>query len=164
MEFLGCTEQRKQHSKVVIEPREVTRGGIPKSYGQRVVYENYLDYLADKGYLGSGVDQRDRYNVGIKLRNLYYSFNRQDNSFKQGGGGSFVDYVNEGDIGVGDDFLEAKYNAIMKATPIKYRPTVRFICVEAELNVGTSPAYIQLVQDALDALYGAFARVEGVKR
>lgn len=162
----GCTEERKAHGKVIIEPRSVTRGGIPNSYGHRVVHENFLDLLADKGYLGNGIDLRDRYEIGSKLRKLYYSFNRSGSCFGDigGTGKNFHDYVRESEIGVGEDYLEAKYNAVMKALPKKYRTIVRYVCIEAPVNNIDYPVKTLLaIQDGLDALVGAFYRVERMK-
>jgi hypothetical protein len=150
---IGVTIERKQHSQISIEPRSVNKGGMVISYGNRDLEHCLLDKLFNKGFLGSPRDSQERYNMGYRLRDLWYSFNESGINLEQMGQGRKL-YTSEGEIGVGNDALEAQYHAVMKALPQKYRPTVRAVCIDDILMP------INQVIESLDALYGAFFRLD----
>lgn len=154
----GCTNERRQHDKVTVEVRSTTSGGLPTSYGNRVENPCYLDWLKSEGHLGRHEDAVDRHGVGLRLRNLWLEFNARGSDYQLGSPPSPMTI--ESDIGSPADIAETKYVRIMRAVPNKYRVCLRTICVD-DVPRQTMPAeYYTFVQDALDALYGAFWHVE----
>lgn len=153
---MGVTFERTQHSEITVEVRTITKGGMVQSYGNRDLDHCLLDRLYRKGMLGGPQDSQERYNMGIRLRDLWYSFNESGINLEEMGQGRKL-YVSEGEIGVGNDALEAQYHAVMKALPQKYRSTVRAVCID--------DIYMPIYQinESLDALYGAFYRVDQKK-
>jgi hypothetical protein len=150
---IGVTIERTQHSQISIEARSVNKGGMVVSYGNRDLEHCLLDKLFNKGLLGSPRDAQERYNIGYRLRDLWYSFNESGINLEEMGQGRKL-YVSEGEIGVGKDAIEAQYHAVMKALPQKYRPTVRAVCIDDILM----PIY--QINESLDSLYGAFYRLD----
>lgn len=154
MPIQGATIERAQHSQIIIEVRTLTKGGMVESYGNRDLDHCLLDHLCRTNRLGSPQDSAERYHVGYRLRDLWFSFNESGVNLEQMGQGRKM-FTSEGEVGVGNDALEAEYHSVMRALPEKYRNPVRALCIEDRL--------VRDYNQCLDALHGAFHRVDSKK-
>lgn len=153
MEYLGATKERQSKGKIAQGERDHRIG---KGYGHREVWPTLLDYYLDKGMLGGERDADERHSKGIRLRELYYSFNASGKDITT----LMMSNATSGQFVVGEELTpgekaEEKYHAVMRALPVKYHACARFVCIEDKAQD------IELVRDMLDALYGAFYRVDG---
>lgn len=151
---IGVTIERTQHSQIAVEPRTITKGGMIASYGNRDLDHCLLDYLYRRNLLGGPEDSQERYNIGYRLRDLWCSFNQSEINLEQRGQGK-KEFVSEGEIAKGNDYLEAMFNKIMKALPAKYQIPVRALCLEDR--------WVKEHNQCLDALYGAFHRFDATR-
>lgn len=151
----GATKERRERGGVVTRVRSTTRGGITNSYGDEVVEPTLLDALTARGMLGGERDETERYNAGMRLRDLYYSFNVKSSS----GCEEHLQFVDsKGSRTVTEDVIENqtaedKYNEIMRAVPLKYRNVLRNVCIDDIMQEYT------ITIDALDALHGALVYI-----
>lgn len=152
----GVTFERMQHSEIIVEVRTITKGGMIASYGNRDLDHCVLDWAYRTGHLGKEPDAAERYSQGYRLRELWYSFNPTGTALEDMGNHK-SQFVSEGEIGKGIDARESEYHAVMKALPEKYRPGVKYLCIE-DYWPG-----IRQAQECLDALYGAFYRIDSKK-
>lgn len=155
----GATPERLNHSDIIVEPRSVNKGGMVESYGNRDADHCLLDFLNRRHMLGPPRIAQERYNIGLRYRTLWYSFNAQGVNLEEMGQGR-KETVSEGEIGTGNDALEAKYNKIMKALPVRYRQPVRSICIEDRYP---PPALDNSAHAALDALLKTFLALDRKK-
>lgn len=146
MEDQSCTDERRQHSKIS-EPRarETTKGGMVVSYGVEDTEHCLLDVLYNGGHLGGDENAGPRYTAGMDYRRLHFAVNSSGKSCLNINYSSFERF--ESDVETDQDTKAERLNRILKATPIKYRPVLRAVCIDDYLRGDFN--------EALDALAGA---------
>ena len=150
MKYQGATRERMAKGRIVIQERSKKIGG---PVGHADVWHSLLDYLMDKGMLGGDRDSRDRYQAGTKLRELWFRFNTTGKDISTLMMASHSTPFVE-DATTGADRAEEKWHAVLRALPTKYHATAKYVCIE-----DIAQEYYQTI-DMLDALHGAFYRVE----
>ncbi|NCC41790.1 MAG: hypothetical protein EOM21_20730 [Gammaproteobacteria bacterium] len=153
----GATLERKQHGRIVVEARSVTKGGIVASYGNRDAEHCYLDWLRNAGHLGHAEDAHDRYDAGMRLRALWYAFNAKGGALEPGGPKDPM--TTESEVNSAEDIAETRFVRVMRALPQKYRVVVRSVTIDDFPRQAGPAEYHELVRYGLDALWGAFEHV-----
>lgn len=152
----GTTKERMNHGKIVGRIAEMTAGGIIVSVGQRDTEHCYLDFLLNNGLLGPEPDGKTRYDTGYKLRALYYRFSTTGNDYNPRGSSQFT---SDAQVGDETDLAETLFNNVLRALPRQYKRIVRYVCIEDVVGAFDNQTH-ELIRRGLDALYGAFRRVE----
>ncbi len=158
----GCSKERRQHSKIVTEPRNVTRGGRVIGFGNRDTEHCYLDFLLNEKLLGMPRQASDRYETGCKLRRLYFSFRASGKAMTEIMAGGHTS-VFVGDENIDVEGPEDFYNSVMGEVPQKFKRIVRMICLEDVTPVRGTDPFHRLVRDGLDALNIAFRKEESAR-
>ncbi len=148
----GCTKERRQHSKITLEVRTTTEGGLITGYGNRDTQHCYLDFLNAETLLGADYEALERYHAGYALRELYFSFmpsSRQDTGMAK------VDnknaYTTDAEIGDERDIAQTRYNQIMREVA-NYAALLRMICIDDSIHGKQTNSFHNVVHIALDTL------------
>lgn len=150
----GCTIERKNHGRIVIEPRTVTKGGVVSEYGNRDAEHCYLDWLRHHGHLGNNTqDVADRYDAGMRLRELWFTFNRRGVVYEAGA--TKDPSTTDSEVGSPEDIAETAYIRVLRLVHEKYRLTARDVAIDEHDRHGGAE-YYEHIRDAMDALCGAF--------
>ncbi len=157
----GATFERHQHSKISLDKRTLTEGGLVLEYGNRDLEHCYLDFLRNEALLGNEPDATARYDTGYKLRELYFECHASAKSMTLEPRESKSPHTTEGEIGDSHDLAMTKYSAVVRGIPMQYRDMICRVCVENPSKVRSSIAYHQTIINGLDSLYGVFRHVEG---
>lgn len=156
---LATPERALQEGGVVLEPAARSLIGKLMQVRHRARYADLIEKLAYTGMLGSGRDRQDRQEAAYRLKALWHEFNGQRSSLPAPSKGSLsVGYVSE--PGDGEDLAETRYHKVMGMVPHQYRTTIRRICIDDIPPAAGQFGLKATITDALDALYGAFIRLQ----
>lgn len=128
----GATKERLQKSTIRTAPRLLTKGGMVLTYGQHDEEHCALDVLLAKGFI-----ERDHFDAGYELRNIYYSFTKTGKWIDEGSPGY------EGDLETPGDIARQHFHDAMQSIE-RNRPLIRSICVDLHVTI---PADYNLIMD-----------------
>ena len=151
----GASSERRQHSRFSVGVAAINKGGHPTSFRHEDTEHCLLDRMFNMGFLGPNA--HERHGQGLRLRELYYSFNVTGVSYEDMGSHKDM-FTKEGEIGRGSDLDEWFYNATLKNIAEPYRSAVRRLCVFDEWSD------LRTMQFGLDRLYSAFYEAEKAKK
>lgn len=144
----GATQERKQKSKMTTGIREVSKGGIATTHGDIDLEHCALDVLLNNGYI-----DKDQFDSGYRLRQIYYTWKFESNEIDKGG----KSY--EGDFETETDRARTAYNQAMRAIDRRYRIITHHICIEATTAPSAMYGVIQHITHGLDDLTKHFEEI-----
>ena len=138
----GTTEQLKRKD-ITIEARNTCASGKLIEMGSRNICPTLLDYLFDEGILGHGDIGHQRYNVGLNLREFYYSIYK---SAPISSYDTLSHIPSTGEMTDKEANAHRKWSRIIKKLA-PYAQIVRAICIED--NLIATPKQINKALDKL---------------
>lgn len=142
----GATPERKNQSRITTGIREITKGGIPITYGHMDTQHCALDILLEKDYIS-----KNQYDAGYTMRALYYTFKQSGRSLL----GDPLSPGYEGDFETPQDRAYERYRkAIMVVSP-RNRSLIQNICTESS-TVPTYYSILEIIASELQALADFF--------
>lgn len=120
------TPERRNKSKLKTTSRGVTKNGNVISTGLTDTEHTMIDVLLNNGMISTS-----HYDIGYRLRELFYSFNKGITSdLSSIGGSGYSEFVNDAEIGDASDLRETRYYNIIAGIKTPYRAIIRCICIE----------------------------------
>lgn len=134
---LGATPERLQKSTIVSGIREITKGGVPLSYGHRDTEHCALDFLLNRGYI-----ENDQYDAGYQLRELFYKHRVTGRWIDEGS------KAHDGEVETPKDKAYESYRMALMSVNVGYRNLIEHVCTEAV----TFPTYYDIIRDLHNGL------------
>ena len=120
------TAERARKSALKITSRGVSKNGNVISTGMTDTEHTMLDVLLNNDMIST-----NHYDVGYRLRELFYSFTKGITSdLSSIGGGGYSEIINDEEIGDASDLRETRYYNIIAGIRTPYRSIIRCICID----------------------------------
>lgn len=139
----GATPERKQKSNIVTSIRETTKGGIPSAYGDYDVEHCALDTLLLRGFI-----EKDHYDAGMNLRQLYYMHKSSAKSCCDIGGSG-----HDPDLETPSDRAYERHKKALQSISMEYRNLIQGVCcedVQIPAMYGVSPEVVRGLEELIE--------------